>query len=231
MRKNLTAVLTTLTASAALAGAAYAGNVVGTVKYAGTAPAPKKIEKTKDVEVCGKVPNTAEELLVGAGGGVKNVVVIVNVSGAKPMPKPAAPAVVDQKGCWFIPHIQIVAPGQEVDVTNDDGILHNIHTTSKANAPFNQAQPKFQKVIKKSFDKPEIVKLACDVHNWMNGWVVVAAHPYYALTDESGSFKIQDVPPGTYDVKYWHEKLGEQSGKVTVAASGDAKADISFPAK
>jgi plastocyanin len=231
MLKNFTAASAALALSAAIAGNALAGNVVGTVKFAGPASPAKKIEKTKDVEVCGKIANTAEDMIVGAGGGLKNVVVMVNVPGAKPMAAPAAPAVLDQKGCWFLPHIQIVAPGQKVNITNDDGILHNIHTTSKLNASFNQAQPKFQKVISKSFDKPEIVKLACDVHNWMNGWIVVAAHPYYALTGADGSFKIEGVPAGSYDVKFWHEKLGEQSAKVTVAASGDAKVDFSYPAK
>ena len=231
MQNKMMAAAAVLATSAALASGVFAGNVVGTVKYSGAAPAPKKIEKNKDTEICGKVASTAEDLVIGAGGAIKNAVVIVNVPNAKPMAKPAAPAVLDQKGCWFVPHIQIVATGQEVDITNDDGILHNIHTSSKLNAPFNQAQPKFQKVIKKTFDKPEMIKLACDVHNWMNGWLVVAAHPYYALTDASGAFKIPDVPAGTYEVKYWQEKLGEQTGKVTVAASGDAKADFSFPAK
>ena len=230
MREKLMTMALALTASALLAGSAHAGNVVGTVKFTGTAPPPKKIQKTKDMEVCGKVANTAEDLIVGAGGALKNALVIVNVPNAKPAAA-KGPAVLDQKGCWFVPHIQIVMPGQEVDITNDDGILHNIHTTSKLNTPFNQAQPKFQKVIKKTFDKPETIKLACDVHNWMAGWLVVAAHPYYALTDASGAFKIENVPAGTYDVKYWHEKLGEQMGKVTVAASGDAKADFAFPAK
>ena len=231
MQKKVMTAVVALAMGAALAGNALAGNVVGVVKYAGTAPAPKKIEKTKDTEVCGMVPNTAEDLLVGAGGSLKNAVVIVNVPGAKPMPAPAAPAAIDQKGCWFVPHIQIVAVGQKVEIRNDDGILHNIHTTSKVNPAINKAQPKFLKVISQQWDKPEIVKLACDVHNWMSGWVVVAAHSYYAMTGADGSFRIQDVPPGTYDIKYWHEKLGEQTGKVTVTASGDAKADFSYPAK
>lgn len=231
MQKRILASALAVTASLCLAGGAFAGNVVGTVKYGGTAPAPKKIEKTKDTETCGKVMNTAEDLVVGSGGGLKNVVVMVQVPNAKPMAAPATAATLDQKGCWFQPHIQIIAPGQTVNIVNDDGILHNIHTQSKVNPPFNEAQPKFKKTITKKFEKPEMIKLACDVHNWMNGWLVVAAHPYYALTGADGSFKVPDVPPGTYDVKYWHEKLGEKMGKVTVAASGDAKADLTFPPK
>ena len=133
-RKLMTGTIS-LAVSIAVAGSAFAGNVVGTVKYAGTAPAPKKIEKTKDQEICGKLASTAEDLIVGAGGGLKNAVVMVNVPGAKSMPVPASNAIVDQKGCWFQPHIQIVAAGQKVDIVNDDGILHNIHTSSKLNAP------------------------------------------------------------------------------------------------
>jgi plastocyanin len=220
-----------LAAGVVFAGRAVAGSVTGVVKYAGTAAPAKKVEKTKDAEVCGKASHTMEDLIVGAGGALKNAVVTVNVAGAKPMTVPTTPAAIAQKGCWFNPHIQIVAAGQDVNITNDDGILHNIHTTSKANPAFNKAQPKFMKVMKHKWEKAEIVKLACDVHNWMTGWVVVAGHPYTALTGADGSFKIDGVPAGTHDVKYWHEKLGEQTGKVTVAASGDGKADLSFPAK
>ena len=133
MQRKFLASVVTLAFGAILTGSAYAGNVVGTVKFGGAAPPPKKIEKTKDTEVCGKVPNTAEDLVVGGGGALKNVVVIVSVPGAKPMPVPPKSAVIDQKGCWFVPHIQIVAPGQKVEIVNDDGILHNIHTTSKIN--------------------------------------------------------------------------------------------------
>ena len=230
MRRTLIAAVAGFV-GAAFMGQAVAGTVTGTVKYAGAAPAAKKVEKTKDTEVCGKVADNAEDLVVGAGGALKNAVVMVQVPGAKPPAAPATPAVLDQKGCWFRPHIQLVAPGQAFDILNNDGILHNIHTTSKANAPFNQAQPKFQKKLTKKFDKPEIIKLACDVHNWMTGWVVVQAHPYYALTGADGTFKIANVPAGSYDVKFWHEKLGEQTGKVTVAASGDAKVDYSYAAK
>ena len=84
------------------------------------------------------------------------------------------------------------------------------------------------KVIKYHWDKPEMVKLACDVHNWMNGWLVVQAHPYYALTGADGSFKIDNVPAGTYEIEYWHEKLGEQEIAVAVKGGKADRADFVF---
>jgi plastocyanin len=213
----------------ALASLAHAGNVAGAVKYAGAASAPKKIEVSKDHEVCGKMPKVLEDLLVGANKGVRNVVVSVQgVAGAK---APTAKATLDQNGCHFSPHVTVVGVGAPLEILNNDGILHNIHTFSTANPAFNEAQPKFKKVMTKTFAKPEMFKLACDAHNWMSGWMVVTDTPYYAVSDEQGNFTIKDVPAGTYTVQYWHEKLGKQTKQVTVAASGEVRADLEFPAQ
>ena len=233
MRSMRTAtVLTTLFAAALAAAPAGAGEIVGKVKYAGTAPAPKKIAVTKDQAVCGKVEHMEESLVVAADKGVKNVVVYVtDPKDGKKMGAPPKNAVIDQNGCRFVPRVQIVAAGAPVDIVNDDGILHNIHTWSKDNVAFNKAQPKFRKVMTETFIKPEIFCISCDVHSWMSGWVVVAANPYYALSDASGSFKIADVPAGTYTVEYWHEKLGKQTKQVTVPATGAVTADFEYTAK
>src|SRR5881628_1353037 len=170
---------------------AFAGEIVGKVKYAGNAPAPAKITITKDQAVCGKTPHFEESLLVGADKGVKNAVVsVADPKDGKKMAAPPSNPAIDQNGCKFNPRVQIVPAGQNVDIVNSDGILHNIHTWPKNNVPFNKAQPKFKKVMTEKFDKPDTVKITCDVHNWMSGWVIVAGHPYYALTDEKGTFKI-----------------------------------------
>ncbi len=216
-------------AAMALAGLAHAGNVAGTVKYAGTAPAPKKIEVTKDHAACAKDAKVVEDLLVGANKGVRNVVVTVQgVAGAKP---PAAKMILDQKGCHFNPHVTVVGAGAALDILNNDGILHNLHTFSSVNPAFNEAQPKFKKVMTKTFAKPETFRVACDAHNWMSGYIVVTDTAHIAVSDEQGNFSIKDVPAGTYTVKFWHEKLGEQTKQVTVAAAGDARADLEFAAK
>ncbi len=212
-------------------GHAFAGDIVGKVKYAGNAPPPAKIPVTKDQAVCEKVPHVDETLLVAADKGVKNAV--VNVTDPKDGKKMTAPKnpVIDQNGCRFMPRVQIVPAAQQIDILNDDGILHNIHTWPKANTPFNRAQPKFLKKMNVQFEKPDVVRISCDVHNWMQGWVIVASNPYYAMTDESGSFKIADVPAGTYTLQYWHEKLGTQTKQVTVPATGSVTADFEYSAK
>src|SRR5207245_10513386 len=135
-------------------GSARAGEIVGKVKYAGNAPAPAKIPVTKDQAVCGKVEHVDESLVVGAGKGVKNAVVnITDPKDGKKMTAAGNP-VIDQNGCRFIPRVQIVPAGQNLDIINDDGILHNIHTWPKTNTPFNRAQPKFLKKMNVKFDKP-----------------------------------------------------------------------------
>ncbi|MBI3078633.1 MAG: carboxypeptidase regulatory-like domain-containing protein [Deltaproteobacteria bacterium] len=193
--------------------------VSGTVKLGGPVPSPHRISVNKDQAVCGK-ETAAEELVVESGGGVRWAVVTVEGATARSPGK----AVLDQKGCMFVPHVLVVAPGQEIDVLNSDGILHNIHTHSSKNAAFNMAQPKFKKVITTKFDHPEVVRVNCDVHGWMQGWIVVTDTPA-AVTDADGSFTIPNVPPGEYTAKVWHEGLGERTQEVTVRPDG---ATVSF---
>jgi len=225
-----TAVLAYVLAALAI-GPAFAGDIVGKVKYAGTAPSPAKIPITKDQAVCGKAEHFDESFLVAADKGVKNVVVnIADPKDGKKYTTPQKPTL-DQNGCKFVPHIDIIPAAQEFDIINSDGILHNIHTFPKANPSFNKAQPKFKAKMPAKFDKPDLVQIKCDVHSWMTGWIVVAGHAYYTLSDAAGNFKIEGVPAGTYTLEYWHEKLGKQSRQVTVPATGSVTADLEYAAK
>jgi plastocyanin len=220
------------TAARAYEGGAVAngGTISGEVKLQGAAPAPKPVEVTKDKEVCGQHEIKTEDLLVGANGGIENAVVsITNITKGKPMGP--ADATLDQKGCQYLPHVLLFPAGTTVKINNDDGILHNIHTYSQKNAPINMAQPKFKKTIEAKFDQPEVIKVTCDAHGWMNGWFVAEDNPYYVKTDANGSFKLTDVPAGDYEVKAWQEKLGEKTQKVTVPAGGEAKASFEFAPK
>ena len=198
------------------------GTIVGEVKFAGTAPAAKVTKVNKDVEVCG-AEKKSEELVVGANKGVQWAV--VSVVGAKgPAPKSEKKATLDQKGCEFHPHVLLVAAGADIDILNSDGVLHNIHTFAKANPSINKAQPKFKKVMtEKAGEKAEIIKVQCDVHSWMSAWVVVQDHPYYTVTDATGSFKIANVPPGKVKIEVWHETLGKEVKEVEVKAGGATK--------
>ncbi len=209
------------------------GSIKGTINYSGKAPAPKLLTVDKDKQVCDSHPKYSEELLVnGKNGGIKNVVVAIkNISSGKDWDLPEAGLAMEQKGCWFYPHVLIVPAGVTFYVTNNDGILHNIHTHSTKNKIVNKAQPKFVKKLRMKFDLAENISISCDVHSWMKGWVAVADHPYYAVTDENGSFDISQVPPGTYSIELWHETLGSQTKEITVAAGADAKVDAVFGSK
>lgn len=227
MRKPVT-VISALALLAALVlggtnqvGAQGGGTIVGEVKFAGTAPAPKVTKINKDNQACGD-QKKSEELVVGSNKGIQWAV--VSVVGAKgPAPKPAKKSVLDQKTCQFQPHVLLVPAGAEVDILNPDGVLHNIHTFSTANASINKAQPKFKKVMTEKFEKPEIIKVQCDAHSWMAGWIVVTGHPYYAVTDEKGAFKLENVPPGKHAVEVWHESLGKMTKEVEVKAGAEAR--------
>jgi len=202
---------------------AQGGTIAGEVKFSGTAPAPKVVKVNKDVEACGQEKKIAE-VAVGAGGGLANA--IVSVPGAKGA-KPAGKAVLDQKGCEFRPPVLVMAPG-DLEILNSDGVLHNIHTFSTANPAVNKAQPKFKKSMTEKFAKPEVIKVQCDAHSWMLGWLVVTEDPT-AVTDDKGGFKLENVPAGKHKVEVLHPILGKQTKEVEVKAGQETK--VSFELK
>lgn len=205
------------------------GTITGAVKFKGTAPAPKKVEVNKDKEVCGKTPKTDPTLVVSGGNLVNAVVYISDIKKGKKM-EPTK-VTLDQKDCEYKPHVLAFPAGSTVEIQNPDGILHNIHSYSKVNSAFNIAQPKFKKTITQKIDKPEVINVKCDVHGWMSGWLFSAENPYFAVTDNSGNFKLTDVPAGTYNVEVWHETLGKSSQKVTVKPKEEAKVNFEMAKK
>ncbi|MFQ5896517.1 MAG: carboxypeptidase regulatory-like domain-containing protein [Nitrospinota bacterium] len=248
MMRTWTAGLTALGLSLALAGPSWAykavalkggGTIAGVVKLEGTPPPAKTIKATKDEKVCGKQPIPNEELVVGKEGGIRWAVVsLTDIKSGKKwdLPKP----VIDQKGCIYKPHVLVVKPKARVVALNSDGILHNLHSYPDESQKkggvrgFNIAQPKFRKKVKLSsryFKMPGIINLKCDAHPWMSGYIVVAEHPYFAVTDEKGQFTLSNVPPGTYTLEVWQESLGKTSQKVTVKASEKTSVSVTLKKK
>jgi plastocyanin len=205
------------------------GTIRGQVKLQGVAPAPEKIEITKDEETCGKIEKINERLVVGTtDGGVQNVVVsIENIGRGKQQQREGA--LLDQKDCRYAPHVVLVPIGANLTIKNSDGILHNLHSHSVVNPAFNKPQPKFKKTLKETFAKTEIIKLTCDVHTWMSGWIIVHEHPYYAITDERGRFSLSDIPPGAYTLRIWHETLGEKQQPIAVQQKAETRTVIELP--
>lgn len=201
------------------------GTITGTIKFTGTAPARKELQVTKDKEVCGKKQHLSYDLIVGPNKGIENAVVsLLDMKTGKKWT--ITKATLDQNGCVYEPHVVVMPAGGELEILNNDGILHNIHTYSKANSSINKAQPKFKKVLTEKFAKPETVKVTCDAHSWMLGWLVVSDHPYVAVTNDKGEFTLSDVPPGNYKLEVWQETLGKKVQDVVVKAKQETKLNI-----
>lgn len=204
------------------------GTIAGTVTFDGVVPKPVRVSIGKDKDVCGAHPIFDESLVVGADGGIRNAVVtITDIARGEPL-KPASDITFDQEGCEYRPHVIAFPTGSTVKVLNSDGILHSVHTVSTVNPVVDMAQPGFKKSISVTVEKAEAIRVTCDAHNWMDGWWYVVDNPYYAITDARGHFSIANVPPGTYSLQVWQEKLGTMTRKVTVTADKSVSASFSM---
>ena len=208
--------------------AATAADITGTVTVTGALPANASIAMAGD-PVCYRqagAGQTMETYVVGPSGTtLGNVFVYVKdgLSGYT-FPAPTTPARIDQQGCRYHPHVFGMQVGQPLEIVNSDPTLHNIHAIAKNNREFNQGQPIQGMKQTHTFTAPEVmIPFKCDVHGWMNAYVGVLPHPFFAVTDASGAFSLKGLPPGTYTIEAWHEKLGTSSQTVTLGAK-DAKA-------
>jgi plastocyanin len=188
------------------------GTITGKVIFQGT-HAVGKVPMSKDKEICGD-SKLDPALTIGAQGEIKNAV--IQIIDLKRAPSAAKEAVLDQVKCEYVPHVLVIPIGATVKIENSDGILHNVHTFSEKNTPFNRAQPKYQKEISEKFTKPEVISVRCDVHGWMSGWIVVSESPFFAVTSADGSFEMDNVPVGKYTLEVWHETLGKTTQSVEV---------------
>ena len=210
----------------------FAGDIQGKISFDGKAPKMKSLRMDAD-PVCvanNTVVPRREWLILDENNGIKNVLVFVKESSNKSLEgefnAPENPAVIDQNGCVYVPHVLGVMVGQKLDILNSDGTLHNIHALPKVNKEFNKAMPRSKKRMTVQFDKSEApFKVKCDVHPWMGAFIGVFEHPYFAVTDDDGSYVISGLEPGDYVIEAWHEKLGSQTANVTV---GDSAANFTF---
>ncbi len=226
-------------ASSADAGApstldpASTGAVSGRVVLTGTPPAAQTIRVDGDKTCATLVPGAerkTESYVVGDGGTLANVFVYVKTGlEGRSFPVPSEPVVIDQQRCWYTPRVVGVRVGQPFQVLNSDPLLHNVRAEAAINQPFNQGQPVQGVRYSHTFSTDEVmVALRCDVHAWMNAWVGVMNHPYFAVTGADGAFSLPNLPAGTYTVEAWHEAAGTTTGTVTVTAQGTATLDLTF---
>jgi plastocyanin len=214
---------------------ATAGDVTGTVVLDGTAPKNEQIKMMAD-PTCAKQapgPQLQETYIVGADGkALGNVLVYVKDGlGNYVYDAPTSSVTIDQKGCRYIPHVLGVRVGQKLEIINSDPTLHNIHATPKVNSEFNTGQPMQGMKTEHTFTAKEVmVPFKCDVHGWMNAFAAVLDHPYYGVTGQDGKFTLKGLPPGTYTVEAWHERLGASSQSVTLGAKETKDVTFTFKA-
>jgi plastocyanin len=216
--------------AAAAKGATGNATIAGTVKLTGKPPEMAMTKRQAD-PFCAKTPTKEEDVIVGAGGGLKNVIVRITNGLSGRYDPPAASATVDQSACMYRPRVQGIMLGQPLQIKNSDQTLHNVHGYKGPSTLFNQAEiPGQPPMTKQLTTADEIVKLKCDVHPWMTGWILVSSHPFFAVTGDDGSFKINGLPPGSYTVEAWHERYGAKTAQITVAADKPADASFQFAA-
>ena len=210
---------------------ARASSIKGSVVFDGTAPSADEIKMNADPSCMAAHGGTAvkgESVIINDNGTLQNVFVHVKdgIDGSE-YSAPKEAATLDQKGCQYIPHVLGVMTKQPIEIINSDDTLHNVHAMPENSKPFNLGMPIKGMKLKKSFDKAEVmVKVKCDVHPWMATYIGVVDHPFFSTTDNTGSFSINDLPAGTYEIEAWHEKYGTQTQEVTVG--DDEVKEITF---
>lgn len=213
--------------------ASSSAQIAGVVKLDGTAPHQRPIDMSKEPSCSafhkGQVVTT-ENVVTGANGGLANVVVYISQGLTGNESAATQPVQIDQKGCQYVPHVVAIDAGQHLKILNSDQTSHNIHPQAVKNAEWNKSQMAGGAPIDVSWNNEEVIPLKCNVHPWMRGYIVVVKGPY-GVSDDNGSFKLDNVPPGTYTLTAWHETYGTQTQTVTAAAGKPVSVDLTFKAK
>jgi plastocyanin len=204
---------------------ATVASISGIVHFAGTLPAPQKIDMSADSGCKGQ---NQSEMAVANDGRLANVLVYVKDGlNGRSFSAPTEKVTIVQEGCRYVPHVAAVMVGQPVEFLDKDDTLHNIHPMPKNNTEWNQSEMPNQSLVR-PFPAAEImIPIKCNQHPWMKMYLNVLSNPFFAVTGKDGSFALKGLPPGTYTIAAIHEKYGEREVKITVAAKEDNK-DVGF---
>ena len=239
MKTRIHLFIPALVAASALLGllpAARAADLYGTISFQGTPPPEVDILPLKNDSHCGPMHTempTTHFYVVGSKGGFGDVVVCLKGIHSKSNGAAAKPLVIEQRGCEYFPYVAACQTGQKVVVKNLDPVLHNVHVTPEnpGNREQNQAQVPNGPDLTFAFREPEqFLRFKCDVHPWMFAYVSVFDHPFFSVSDNEGSYRIHNVPPGHYTVVAAHRKAGSAEKTVDIR-NQDVRLDFTFAAK
>jgi len=218
------------TSAAPAAPTGKLGNAVitGSVRFTGQPPEMKVPAKRKQATDACKDKELVHDAVVVKDGKLKDVLVRIapkSFDGRYEVPKPA---VVDQRDCAYVPRIQGVVSGQDVEVKNSDKTMHNVHTLLGSETVFNEATGMGDPPLKKRLPPDGIIRFGCDIHPWMRGFVIVTDHPFFAVSGEDGSFRIERVPAGKYKLEAWHARYGVKTQEITVTEGQSAEIGFTY---
>ena len=210
------------------------GTIKGIVKFEGQSFKPRliRMKQDKNCEAIHKgKPIASEEFALNGNGTLKWVLVYVKSGASGNFETPKEAVVLDQQGCVYRPRVFGIMVDQPLEIRNSDPTFHNVHFVGRNNGGFNIGQPRKGLKTVRTFSKPELPGTAffkCDVHPWMRAWVGIFDHPFFDVTGDEGSFVISGLPPGTYELEAWHEKLGTRTAKVTLKAGETVTVNFTF---
>jgi hypothetical protein len=228
------ALFTVLAAVASIAALPDGGSVSGKVTLSGAVPRPKPLDLSKQPE-CVKMhtynPLFPENVLIGPGNSLRNVVVYISSDIKDDSSKTSSPAAFDQQGCHYATHVLAVRVGQEIQVSNSDPFSHNIHPLAKINREWNKMQPPGTPPFSYAYDHEEFIPIKCNIHPWMQGYFVVLKTSHFAVTGDDGSFSLPNLPPGHYTLTAWHETYGKQSKEIIITPGESVSLNFTFSAE
>lgn len=212
---------------------AQAATIAGVIRFEGSAPANEAIDMSAEPACAGKhsTPPTKSTVVANGNGTLRNVFVYVKQGlPQQQWPEKPGQVILDQQGCEYHPHVVGLQTGQDLTIRNSDGLLHNVNAKPSTNRGFNVGQPTNMDT-RRSFPAAEVmIPVTCEVHGWMEAYIGVVDHPFFAVSGEDGSYRLEGLPPGTYTIEAWHEKYGTKQMQVTVAAQETKQTDFSYSA-
>ncbi len=205
--------------------------VKGSVNFEGTPPKGKRLLLPAGCGPTNGAPAYSNEVIVNHGK-LEGVLITIKDPPAVNVPVPEEEVILDQRGCMYHPRVAAARVGQKVTFVNSDAVFHNVRSITTQNERFNVAMPKKDQRVTKIFKKPELfLQAKCSVHPWMGAYVAVMEHPFYAVTNAQGEFKLPALPAGKYLIEAWHEVYGTQTQEITITESGVTDVQFSFKGK